>query len=125
MLSATVSVAPILTLGSDANGTFLFNEMRRAGCVTRFIFREPNEESHWLPSKFWIIQLARHAFELDLPGETRRQLPSYRPLAESNADRAKDAIQAASIFYVDRLSVTTLRGHGRCTARWRCRLFRA
>lgn len=99
-------VAPILTLGSDATGTFLLNEMRRAGCVTRFIFREPNEESP-VTVEYLDIRLARHAFSSTCP-ETRRQLPSYRPLAEANADRAKDAIRAASIFYVDRLSVTTL-----------------
>src|SRR6185503_20145346 len=98
-------VAPILTLGSDANGTFLLDEMRRAGCVTRFIFREPNEESP-VTVEYLDTSLARHAFSSTCP-ETHRQLPSYRPLAQSNAHRARDAIQAASIFYVDRLSVTT------------------
>jgi fructokinase len=100
-------VAPILTLGSDANGTFLLNEMRRAGCVTRFIFREPNEESP-VTIEYLDTAVARHAFSSTCP-ETHRRLPSYRPLAQSNAHRARDAIQAASIFYVDRLSVTTLR----------------
>lgn len=99
-------VAPILTLGSDANSTFLLDEMRRAGCLTNFIFCDPNEESP-VTVEFLDVALARHAFSSICP-ETHRQLPSYRPLAQSNAHRAKNVIRTASIFYVDRLSVTTL-----------------
>jgi fructokinase len=99
-------VAPILTLGADANGAFLLNEMRRAGCVTKFVFRERDEESP-VTVEHLDIQLARHSFSSTCP-ETRRTLPSYTPLAESNAHRARDAIRAAAVFYVDRLSPTTL-----------------
>lgn len=99
-------VAPILTLGADAIGTFLLNEMRRAGCVTKFVFRDPDEESA-ITVEHVDIQFARHSFSSTCP-ETRRTLPSYTPLAESNADRAKDAIRSAAVFYVDRLSPITL-----------------
>ena len=99
-------VAPILNLGSDETGAFLLDEIQRAGCVTQFVFREPNEESPVIV-EYLDIQLARHAFSSTCP-ETHRQLPSYRPIGESNAGRAKGAIRAASIFYVDRLSDTTL-----------------
>ncbi len=80
--------------------------MQRAGCVTQFVFREPNEESP-VTVEYVDIHLGRHAFSSTCP-ETHRQLPAYRPIAESNADGAKGAIRAASIFYVDRLSDTTL-----------------
>lgn len=99
-------VTPILNLGSDATGAFLLNEMERAGCTTQFVFREPNEESP-ITIEFLDIQLAQHAFSSTCP-ETHRQLPAYKPIAKSNADRAKGAIRAASIFYVDRLSGSTL-----------------
>jgi fructokinase len=99
-------VAPIFNLGSDQTGTFLLKEMQRAGCVTQFVYCEPDEESP-ITVEYLDIQLARHAFSSTCP-ETHRQLPSYRPIAESNADEAKGAIRAASVFYVDRLSSTTL-----------------
>lgn len=99
-------VTPILNLGSDATGSFLLDEMERAGCATQFVFREPNEESP-ITIEFLDIQLAQHAFSSTCP-ETHRRLPAYKPIAESNADRARGAIRAASFFYVDRLSVSTL-----------------
>jgi fructokinase len=99
-------VAPILSLGLDATGAFLLDEMRRAGCVTQFVSCELNAESP-VTVEYLDIQHAQHVFSSTCP-ETNRPFPSYKPIAESNADRAKDAIREASIFYVDRLSEITL-----------------
>lgn len=97
---------PILRLGADANGTFLVDEMRRAGCVTSFVFQAVGEESP-VTIEYVDVRHAQHSFSSTCP-ETFRHLPTYTPLAESNADHALGVIKSAAIFYVDRLSAITL-----------------
>jgi fructokinase len=99
-------VSPILTLGADAVGKRLFNEMRRAGCATKYIFRDAHEESP-VTIEHLDVRYARHTFSSVCP-ETHRSFASYRPLEEHRARQAKKAIRSAAIFYVDRLSPSTL-----------------
>jgi fructokinase len=99
-------VSPILTLGADDIGRRLFNEMRRAGCATKYVFREADAES---PVTIELLDLsdARHSFSSVCP-ETQRSFASYHPLEERRAKEAERTIRSAAVFYVDRLTRTTL-----------------
>lgn len=99
-------VSPILTLGDDEVGMRLLNELRRAGCFTKYVFRDSHEESP-VTIEHLDVRLARHSFSSVCP-ETRRSFASYRPLEEHRAREAKEAVRLAALFYVDRLSPTTL-----------------
>jgi fructokinase len=99
-------VSPILTLGADDIGRRLFNEMRRAGCATKHVFREADTESP-VTVEFLDTAFARHSFSSTCP-ETDRPFASYRPLEASRAKQAERTIRASALFYVDRLTPTTL-----------------
>lgn len=99
-------VSPIFTLGADEVGQRLFNEMRRAGCGTKYVFRDADAESP-VTVEHLDLAYARHRFSSICP-ETQRSFASYRPLEEYRARQAGRTIRSAAVFYVDRLSATTL-----------------
>jgi fructokinase len=95
-------VAPVVALGADAHGDFLFDEFRRAGCRTDWVLRKGDRHSPVIIEHVDVSQ-ARHRFSFNCP-ETHRDLPRWRTIDEDQVRSARQALEGVSVFYADRLS---------------------
>jgi fructokinase len=95
-------VAPILSLGADAHGDFLFEELRKAGCRTDYVFRGSDRHSPVIV-QYVDAPAGRHRFTSTCP-ETRRPFPPFSSIDEHDLDEVRHAFRTFTVFYVDRLS---------------------
>jgi fructokinase len=100
-------VAPMVTLGNDEQGRFLYDEFAKAGCETRYVFRGGNIGSPVIV-EFVDTDRATHRFTSICP-ETERSFPRWKSIDEWQVRRAKKALRTASVFYTDRVSSAILK----------------
>jgi fructokinase len=96
------SVAPMVALGDDDQGRFLFEEFQRAGCETRYVFRRQDVGSPVIV-EFVDVATATHTFAWTCP-ETERSFPRWNSIDDRHVRKASKALRAASVFYTDRVS---------------------
>lgn len=96
------SVAPMVALGDDEQGRFLFEEFQRAGCETRYVFRRRNVGSPVIV-EFVDTATATHTFAWTCP-ETERSFPRWNSIDDRQVRKASKALRTASVFYTDRIS---------------------
>jgi fructokinase len=99
-------VAPIVSLGDDESGAYLFDEMRQAGCITDYIVRKADHRSPVIVEFVDVVD-GTHTFSFICP-DTRVPLPEYNSIEEDSVNLAKAALEASSAFYADRLSPAIL-----------------
>jgi fructokinase len=99
-------VAPMIALGDDKQGRFLYDEFAKAGCETRYVFRGGNIGS---PVIVELIDADRatHRFTSTCP-ETERSFPRWKSIDEWQVRRAEKTLRTASVFYADRVSPAIL-----------------
>jgi len=99
------SVFPLLALGDDAVGNSLVDEFVRAGADTRYISRRHGMSSPVLAQ--WLSpDVGQHSFSFICP-ETKKDLPRYCAVDESEVEEARPALSTCAIFYTDRLNRST------------------
>jgi fructokinase len=99
-------VSPMVTLGDDEHGRFLFQEFAKAGCETSHVSRGGSGGS---PVIVEIVDSknATHRFTSTCP-ETARSFPRWQSIDDGQVRRAAKALKAASVFYADRVSASIL-----------------
>ena len=95
-------VAPVISIGADPSGDFLLDAFLRAGCETRFVFRE-SEEGSPVIIEHVDIATAQHHFTANCP-DTDHRFPKWRSIDEHQVRCAWHTLELASVFYTDRLS---------------------
>jgi fructokinase len=95
-------VAPILSLGMDAHGDFLVEELRRAGCRTEYVFRGPDRHSPVIV-QYLDTAAGKHQFAFTCP-ETQRPVPRFTSIEKRHLAKIRPAIPSFAVFYADRLS---------------------
>lgn len=96
------SVAPMVSLGDDEQGRFLFEEFEKAGCETRYVFRRRDLGSPVIV-EFVDITTATHTFTWTCP-ETERSFPRWSSIDDQHVRKASEILRTASVFYTDRVS---------------------
>lgn len=96
------SVAPVISIGADPSGDFLLKALVSAGCETRFVFRA-SEEGSPVIIEHVDIATAQHHFTANCPN-TDHRFPKWRSIDEHQVRCARHTLEAASVFYTDRLS---------------------
>ena len=99
-------VAPVLALGMDETGGKLVGAFIDAGAETRFISRRPDLRSPVL-TQVLDTSSGRHWYRSKCP-DTDVNLPRYHPIGEDDVLSAKSALEACTVFYTDRLSISIL-----------------
>jgi fructokinase len=100
------STAPVVALGDDDQGRFLFDEFEKAGCETRYVFRGRKVGSPVI-AELVDTERATHRFTSTCP-ETERSFPRWKSIDDRQVRRARKTVCAASIFYTDRVSPAIL-----------------
>lgn len=95
-------VFPVVNLGDDDHGRFLFNEFERGGCETRYISKAHTGSS---PVIVEIVDTtsATHHFTTTCP-QTFIRFPKWRSIDHDHVCRATETLKSVSIFYADRVS---------------------
>ena len=96
------NVAPVLTLGDDAEGDRLVREFSLAGADVRYIHRKSDLRSPILAQEL-NTSSGLHEFRF-LCLETNAELPRYQPIGETELISAIPVLRHCSVFYADRLS---------------------
>lgn len=99
-------VFPVVNLGDDDQGRFLFGEFERAGCETRYV-----SIAHTGSSPI-IVQIldtasATHRFTSTCP-QTSVRFPKWRSIDHDHVHRAAETLKSVSVFYADRISESIL-----------------
>jgi len=95
-------VFPVVNLGDDDHGRFLFNEFERGGCETRYISRAHTGSS---PVIVEIVDTtsATHHFTTTCP-QTFVRFPKWRSIDREHVCQAAETLKSVSVFYADRVS---------------------
>lgn len=95
-------VFPVVNLGDDDHGRFLFDEFEKAGCETRFVSRAHTGSS---PVIVEIVDTANatHRFTSTCP-QTFVRFPKWRSIDRDHVCQAADTLKSVSVFYADRVS---------------------
>lgn len=95
-------VFPVVNLGDDDHGSFLFDEFEKAGCETRYVSRAHTGSS---PVIVEIVDTANatHRFTSTCP-QTLVRFPKWRSIDHHHVCRAADTLKSVSVFYADRVS---------------------
>lgn len=95
-------VFPVVNLGDDNHGSFLYDEFERGGCETRFISRANTGSS---PVIVEIVDTASatHRFTTTCP-QTSVRFPKWRSIDRDHVSRAAETLKSVSVFYADRVS---------------------
>lgn len=96
------TVFPVVNLGDDDHGRFLFDEFERAGCETRYVWRAETGSS---PVIVEIVDTvtATHRFTSTCP-QTSVRFPKWRSIDHHHVHRAAETLKSVSVFYADRVS---------------------
>jgi fructokinase len=96
------TVFPVVNLGDDDHGRFLFDEFEKAGCETRYVWRAATGSS---PVIVEIIDTvtATHRFTSTCP-KTSVRFPKWRSIDYYHVHRAAETLKSVSVFYADRVS---------------------
>jgi fructokinase len=100
------SVAPMVALGDDDQGQFLYDEFEKAGCETRYVYRGGSSGSPVIV-QFVDTERATHRFTSTCP-ETERSFPRWKSIDDQLVERASNTLRATSVFYTDRISPAIL-----------------
>ncbi len=100
------SVAPVLSLGADRTGDFLVAELRAAGVRTDYIHQDPCRRSP-VVAEYVDQGEGKHSFSFRCP-ETGERYPAYEPVSETVVCTAARVLQTCRVFYLDRLSPSTV-----------------
>jgi fructokinase len=95
-------VAPILSLGTDAHGDFLVDQLRQSGCRTEYVFRSSDYGSPVIVQHV-DPRAGKHWFTSTCP-ETNRRFPRFIPIDERHLEEVRPALDSFAVFYTDRLS---------------------
>jgi len=97
-------VSPMVTLGDDDHGRYLFDEFAKAGCETRYVSRSGSCGS---PVIVEIVdpKNATHRFTSTCP-ETAHSFPKWQSIDDQQVRRATKALKTVSVFYADRVSAS-------------------
>ncbi len=95
-------VFPMLKLGDDDHGRFLFEEFAKAGCETQHIWRAETGRS---PVIVEIVDTstATHRFTSTCP-ETSTRFPKWQSIDYCHVYQAEETLKSTSVFYTDRVS---------------------
>lgn len=95
-------VFPVVNLGDDDHGRFLFGEFERAGCETRYVSIADTGSS---PVIVQILDTgsATHRFTSTCP-QTFVRFPKWRSIDHEHVYRAAETLKSVSVFYADRVS---------------------
>ncbi|MGY4402833.1 PfkB family carbohydrate kinase [Bradyrhizobium sp. USDA 3315] len=95
-------VFPVLNLGDDDHGRFLFDEFAKAGCETRYVSRAETGSS---PVIVQIVDTvnATHHFTSTCP-QTSERFPKWRSIDYKHVCLAAETLKSVSVFYADRVS---------------------
>jgi fructokinase len=96
------TVFPVVNLGDDDHGRFLFDEFEKAGCETRYVWTASTGSS---PVIVEIIDTvtATHRFTSTCP-KTSVRFPKWRSIDCYHVHRAAETLKSVSVFYADRVS---------------------
>jgi fructokinase len=96
------TVFPVVNLGDDEYGRFLFDEFEKAGCETRYVSRAHTGSS---PVIVEIVDTANatHRFTSTCP-QTFVRFPKWRSIDNDHVYRAVETLKSVSVFYADRVS---------------------
>lgn len=96
------SVFPVVNLGDDDHGRFMFDEFTRAGCETRYVSCADSGSS---PVIVEIVDTltATHHFTSTCP-ETFVRFPKWRSIDDEHVRSAAETLKSISVFYSDRVS---------------------
>ncbi|MCX7318733.1 MAG: PfkB family carbohydrate kinase [Hyphomicrobiales bacterium] len=100
------AVAPMVAIGDDDQGQFLYDEFAKAGCETQYVFRGGGAGSPVIV-EFVDTASATHRFTSTCP-ETSRSFPRWSSIDDQLVERARSTLDAASVFYTDRISSSIL-----------------
>jgi fructokinase len=95
-------VFPVVNLGDDDYGRFLFDEFERAGCETRYVSRAHTGSSPVIVEIVDTVN-ASHRFTSTCP-QTLVRFPKWRSIDHHHVCRAADTLKSVSVFYADRVS---------------------
>jgi len=95
-------VFPVVNLGDDDHGRFLFDEFEKAGCETRYVSRAQTGSS---PVIVEIVDTANasHRFTSTCP-QTFVRFPKWRSIDHGHVCQAAETLKSVSVFYADRVS---------------------
>ncbi|WP_315833664.1 PfkB family carbohydrate kinase [Bradyrhizobium prioriisuperbiae] len=95
-------VFPVVNLGDDDHGRFLFDEFEKAGCETRYVSRANTGSSPVIVEIVDTVN-ATHRFTSTCP-QTFVRFPKWRSINHDHVWQAAETLKSVSIFYADRVS---------------------
>ncbi|XIA62046.1 PfkB family carbohydrate kinase [Bradyrhizobium sp. TZ2] len=95
-------VFPVVNLGDDDHGRFLFDEFEGAGCETRYVSRANTGSSPVIVEIVDTVS-ATHRFTSTCP-QTFVRFPKWRSIDHDHVSRAAETLKSVSVFYADRVS---------------------
>lgn len=95
-------VFPVVNLGDDDHGRFLFDEFQKAGCETRYVSRANTGSSPVIVEIVDTVN-ATHRFTSTCP-QTFVRFPKWQSIDHNHVWEAAETLKAVSVFYADRVS---------------------